>query len=415
MIDHHEPQIVLPKAHALIDPKRLDESGENTYFAAVGMVFIFLVMVNKLLREKGWFEKKNRQPVDLLQFLDLVALGTVCDMMPLIKANRAFVSTGLKVMRKRENKGIKALADTGKAHILKEYHLGFVLGPRINAGGRVGQSRIGFDLLTIQDDFLAEQLAEKLNQFNEKRKDIESAIFVQAREIVDTKETEDPLIVVAQRNWHPGVMGIIAGRLKEYYGRPTLAAVIAEDGTVNGSGRSISGINLGQLIMKAKEKNLLIEGGGHMMAVGFTCHEDKIEALSEFLNEEISQMLGAEPITQTLSLDAVLDTGALNFELADKLARMEPFGIGNPEPVFMLKNAQLTKAMVFGSGHLKCFFRASNGNSIVALAFGGAQTDMGQTFLNHVGEKFDLAGHLRINVWQSRKSIQFHLLDAVVG
>ncbi|MBN2675993.1 MAG: single-stranded-DNA-specific exonuclease RecJ [Alphaproteobacteria bacterium] len=415
VIDHHEPQIILPKAHALIDPKRLDESGENTHFAAVGMVFIFLVMVNKLLKDANWFQENNIDPVNLIQFLDLVALGTVCDMVPLIGANRAFVTSGLKVMHQRHNKGIKALADIGKANVLKEYHLGFVLGPRINAGGRVGKSRTGFELLTATDDFLAEQLAEKLHHFNETRKDIEGAILVQSQDIIDNEKEDLPFILVAERNWHPGVMGIIAGRLKERYGKPTLAAMIDEDGNVNGSGRSIPGVDLGRLIMKAKEKDIITEGGGHMMAVGFSCREEKLPALREFMKEEMNQILGGEPLLQILNLDAVLDAGALSFELADKLSHIEPFGMGNPEPIFMLKNAQLTKVMVFGTGHLKSFFRASNGNSLVVLAFGMAGSEVGKTLLTHVGSKFDLAGYMRINIWQGNKTIQFHLNDAVLS
>ncbi|MBN1783852.1 MAG: single-stranded-DNA-specific exonuclease RecJ [Alphaproteobacteria bacterium] len=414
VLDHHEPQILLPKAHALVDPKRLDEDGENTYFAAVGIVFLFLVAVNKLLRESGWFTENNKKPVDLLQFLDLVALGTVCDMVPLIKANRAFVATGLKIMKQRENHGIKALADVGKAGVIKEYHLGFVLGPRINAGGRVGYSRIGLDLLTAKDTLTAEILAEKLDRFNTERKEIESAIFVQAQEHIDKEdEKHTPLILIAKENWHPGVMGIIAGRLKEHYGRPTLAGVIDENGIVNGSGRSITGIDFGQLIMKAKEKGLVLEGGGHIMAVGFTCRKEKLEELRVFLKEEIQKEIGEGPLTRTLGINAVIDAGGLSFEMANTLSHLEPFGVNNHEPIFMLKNAQLAKATLFGTGHLKCFFRASNGKSLVVLLFGGSSNPLGQTVLNHIGETFDLAGHLRVNAWQGQKTIQFHLLDAV--
>lgn len=414
VLDHHEPQITLPKAHALVDPKRLDEDGKNTYFAAVGIVFLFLVAVNKLLREAGWFTENNVKPVDLLQFLDLVALGTVCDMVPLIKANRAFVATGLKVMKQRDNHGIKALADVGKAGAIKEYHLGFVLGPRINAGGRVGYSRIGLDLLTAKDTLTAEILAEKLDRFNTERKEIETAIFVQAQEHIDADEDlHTPLILIAKEKWHPGVMGIIAGRLKEHYGRPTLAGVVDENGIVNGSGRSITGIDFGQLIMKAKEKGLVMEGGGHTMAVGFTCEQGKLEELRQFLKDEIQKEIGDEPLTQTLGVNAVIDAGGISFELANTLVHLEPFGVNNHEPIFLLKNAQLSKATLFGTGHLKCFFRASNGKSLVVLLFGGSSSPLGQSLLNHIGETFDLVGHLRVNAWQGQKTIQFHLLDAV--
>ncbi len=414
VLDHHEPQISLPNAHALVDPKRLDEDGENTYFAAVGVVFLFLVAVNKLLKDEDWFSKNDKKSVDLMQFLDLVALGTVCDMVPLIKANRAFVATGLKVLRKRENYGIKALADVGKTTYIKEYHLGYVLGPRINAGGRVGFSRIGLDLLTAKDSLTAEIMAEKLDKFNVERKEIEGAILVQAQQHVDDNEDEHtPVIFVADENWHPGVMGIIAGRLKDQYGRPTLAGVIDKDGIITGSGRSIHGVDFGQLIMKAKEKGLVLEGGGHTMAVGFSCEKEKLEKLKKFLKEEVEKELGKEPLVQTINVNAVIDAGGLSYDLAKTLSHLEPFGVGNKEPVFVLKNAQLGKATLFGTGHLKCFFKASNGKTTIALLFGGTSSVLGKTLLNHIGESFDIVGHLRVNTWQGKTTIQFHLLDGV--
>ncbi|MHA1541181.1 MAG: single-stranded-DNA-specific exonuclease RecJ [Alphaproteobacteria bacterium] len=414
VLDHHEPQISLPKAHALVDPKRLDEDGENTYFAAVGVVFLFLVGVNKLLKEEKWFEENDLSPVNLMQFLDLVALGTVCDMVPLIKANRAFVATGLKILRKRENYGLKALADIGKAKYITEYHLGYVLGPRINAGGRVGASRIGLDLLTSKDVLTAEIMAEKLDKHNSKRKKIEAAILVQAKKIVDdNKDDHNPVIFVAEEKWHPGVMGIIAGRLKEHYARPTLAGVIDEDGIITGSGRSIKGIDFGKLVMKAKEKELLLEGGGHTMAVGFSCKKEKLDDLKKFLKEEIENQLNGEKLVQKINVSAILDAGALSFELAKTLSHLEPFGVNNREPIFVLKNAQLTKATVFGTGHLKCFFKASNGKSIVVLLFHGTSSKLGRAMLNNIGSSFDIVGYIRQNNWKGKTTIQFFIEDAV--
>ena len=355
VLDHHEAETRLPDICAVVNPKRLDESDEYPclkYLAAVGVVFLTVVAVNRELRKRGFYQ--NRPAPDLMKWLDLVALGTVCDVVPLLGLNRAFVRQGLKVMSLRQNCGLKALADKASlSETPTSYHLGFVLGPRINAGGRVGEASTGSRLLCATDDFQAAMLADRLDGFNALRKEIEAYVLLQAIEILEGTPQPYPIAFVYGHDWHQGVIGIVAGKLKERYGLPAFVMSVEND-EVKGSARSVPGLNIGALVMAAKEKGLLTKGGGHNMAAGFSLEEKNLEAFRRFAGEYAERALGKEKIVPTLEIDGVIGLSAATPEFADKLSLLEPFGAGNPEPRLMLGGVRIIRSDIVGSGHVRC-------------------------------------------------------------
>ena len=327
VLDHHEAETRLPDVYAVVNPKRLDESDEYPYLkymAAVGVVFVAIVAVNRELRERGFYQT-HPEP-SLIQWLDLVALGTVCDVVPLLGLNRAFVRQGLKIMAQRRNVGLRALID--KAAINEApgaFHLGFVLGPRINACGRVGEAALGNRLLCIKDDFQASILADKLNEFNAQRKEIEGYVLEKAIEMLEGTPQEYPI------------------------------AFVAGSDEVKGSARSVPGVDLGALIIAAKEKGVITKGGGHTMAAGFSLEEDKIEEFRQFVGEYVRAQIGHEAITPVIEVDGVLDLAGADQSLMDKLELLEPYGAGNSEPKLVLQRVRVSKARIVGSGHVSCF------------------------------------------------------------
>ena len=413
VLDHHEAEVKLPKIYALVNPKRLDESDDYPslkFMAAVGVVFMTVVAVNRSLRQRGFYNNDRPEP-DLKRWLDLVALGTVCDVVPLKGINRAYVSQGLKVMANRSNIGLKVLMDKANlSDIPNAFHLGYVLGPRINACGRVGDADMGNQLLCCNNDYQAELLVDKLNEFNLKRKDIENHVLLSAIEQVEGTPQEYPIAFVYGKDWHQGVIGIVAGRLKERYNVPSFVMSIEAD-EVKGSARSISQVDLGALIISAKEKGILTKGGGHIMAAGFSLEEEKIEEFKKFVGEYVIARIGDEAITPVLNIDAILDVGGANIELADYLEKLEPFGAGNTEPILMLKNVKIIKPSLIGVGHVRCVLTSDNGASIKAVAFRVGDNQIGNAMLNAKGEKFDVVGVLRRDKWNGRNEIQFIIND----
>ena len=413
VLDHHEAEVKLPKIYALVNPKRLDESDDYPslkFMAAVGVVFMTVVAVNSSLRQRGFYNNDRPEP-DLKRWLDLVALGTVCDVVPLKGINRAYVSQGLKVMANRSNIGLKVLMDKANlSDIPNAFHLGYVLGPRINACGRVGDADMGNQLLCCNSDYQAELLVDKLNEFNLKRKDIENHVLLSAIEQVEGTPQEYPIAFVYGKDWHQGVIGIVAGRLKERYNVPSFVMSIEAD-EVKGSARSISQVDLGALIISAKEKGILTKGGGHIMAAGFSLEEEKIEEFKKFVGEYVIARIGDEAITPVLNIDAILDVGGANIELADYLEKLEPFGAGNTEPILMLKNVKIIKPSLIGVGHVRCVLISDNGASIKAVAFRVGDNQIGNAMLNAKGEKFDVVGVLRRDKWNGRNEIQFIIND----
>ena len=410
VVDHHVGEAALPTALAVINPNRLDEDSPHGHLAAVGVAFLVAVAVVRGLKQHGWFE--TRPLPDLMRWLDLVALGTVCDVVPLVGVNRALVTQGIKVMARRANIGLAALADVaGIKEKPEAYHLGYVLGPRVNAGGRVGEADLGSRLLSTHDPAEAAEIARRLDGYNKDRQEIEAAVLLEAIEQVEGRPDDgSPLLLAAGENWHPGVIGIVAGRLKERYGRVT-CVVALEGGQGKGSGRSVAGLDLGAAIIAARQAGLLKAGGGHAMAAGFTVARDRLEEFSAFLGERLQAQLDGE-LVPVLELDGALDAGAVSVDLVDTLAQVGPFGSGNPEPRFAVTGARIAKADVVGSGHVRLILTGAGGKRLKAIAFRAADSEMGHALLASAGATFHLAGTLRADTWQGSTSVQLVIDDA---
>ena len=412
IIDHHEAEPILPQVYAVVNPKRLDEENSYKYLAymsAVGVGFMTLVAVNRLLRQKGFYKDKSEP--NLLQMLDLVALGTVCDVVPLRGLNRAYVKQGLKVMAAQQNVGLKNLMEVLE---LKEaptaYHLGFVLGPRINACGRVGDATLGSKLLCSENDVEARILAEKFNQFNIERKEIENYVLLQAIEQIEGKVTDYPMAFAYGEDWHQGVIGIVAGKLKERYNVPAFVMSIEPDG-VKGSARSIDGIDLGALIISAKEKGIITEGGGHIMAAGFSLKKEQITEFEQFVGNYIESRIGKEKIAPVLNVDCVMHLTGVTEQFAEDLSKLEPYGTDNPEPLIMLKNVMINRPQTVGNGHVRCFLSTAMGGNLPAIAFRCTDNEIGHALLEQRGEVYDIVGMVKIDCWQNRKKVQFIIKD----
>lgn len=428
VVDHHQAEPRLPKAAAVVNPNRLDEDSPVTHLAAVGLAFLLTVAVNRGLREAGWFTQKQMREPDLLSLLDLVALGTVCDVVSLTGLNRAFVAQGLRVMAGRRNVGLNALADVAKMESVPEaYHLGFILGPRVNAGGRVGQSDLGATLLATENRAEALEIAKRLDVFNTERKAIEADVQEQAiaevERMADAKGTLPSAIVVAGEGWHPGVIGIVAGRLKERYDRPSLV-IGFPDGYQQpgkGSGRSLTGIDLGSAIIAAHQAELLLAGGGHAMAAGLTIAADQVDAFRAFLIARVDKVVAEGLGAPSLTLDAALSPSGATLELVETLSRLAPFGMGNPQPRFLLTGGRVTHADIVGTDHVRFTVQGRETGSkatggaatrLKGIAFRVADEPLGQALLNAKGRSLALAGTIRLDEWQGRREVKLHLEDA---
>ncbi len=411
VIDHHVGEPSLPRACAVINPNRIDESNGLGNLAAVGVAFLLAVALNRELRRAGWY--KTRPEPDLLSSLDLVALGTVCDVVPLTGLNRALVAQGLKVMQARGNIGLAALSDVaGLAERLDAYHVGFILGPRVNAGGRVGQSDLGVRLLSTSDPVEARSLAAELDRLNGERREIEARVLDQAIEQAERGDKRAPLIFVSGADWHQGVIGIVASRLKERFNRPAMVASISA-GVAKGSGRSLPGVAMGPMVIAARQAGLLINGGGHAMAAGFTAEEAKLGAFRDFLAARIRDSLGdVEPVPE-LGIDGALSVNAATPALAGILEKLAPFGTGNSEPRFALPNLRILRADVAGESHLRLILGEGAGTArLKGIAFRALESPLGPALLKGQGQGFHLAGHLRANNWQGREEVQLVIDDA---
>jgi single-stranded-DNA-specific exonuclease len=410
VVDHHEAEPDLPQVYALVNPNRLDEDSPHGHLAAVGVTFLLVVAVNRVLKEAGWFG--GRPVPDPLQWLDVVALGTVCDVVPLQGVNRALVTQGLKVMARRTNTGLSALSDVaGIRERPDAYHLGYVLGPRVNAGGRVGEAGLGHLLLCSDDPPAAAEMARRLDGYNRDRQEIEAAVLLDAIEQVESRPDDGlPLLLAAGEGWHPGVIGIVAGRLKERYNRP--ACVVALDGeTGKGSGRSVPGLDLGAAIIAARQAGILTAGGGHAMAAGFTVPRGRLDEFRSFMAERLQAQLSGE-LVPVLELDGALDCAGCNVELIETMKQLGPFGAGNAEPRFAVSAARIVKADVVGQGHVRLILAGQGGHRLKAIAFRAADSEMGLCLLRSAGSTFHLAGTLRADSWQGNTSVQLIVDDA---
>lgn len=417
IIDHHLSGTVLPNADAIVNPNRFDEPSQYKYLAAVGVAFLFCVAVNSNLRKMNFFESK--QEVSLINFLDIVAIGTICDMVPLEPLNRAFVVQGLKILNKQLNQGINAFCKLLNIEgLITTYHLGYVFGPRINAGGRVGEALLGSKLLSTESLDEALSIAKKLELYNQERKSIENTVFDQALEQTLALNKNDSLIMVAGENWHPGVIGIVAGRLKEIYNKP-VAVLSIEDNIAKASCRSINFVDFGSAIVRAKEHNIIVNGGGHKMAAGFTVLKDKIPALKEFLLQEFYKDLEQSRNREDRYYDAHLSTGAMNIDLAKQVEQLGPFGPSNPEPRFILSNIFIAKASIFANNHISCFVgcreRGNLTNLIKANAFRATESDLAEVLINSSNKILSLVGYIRINRWRGRENVEFNIEDVIIN
>ena len=425
VVDHHAAEPRLPPAVAVVNPNRLDQTGDQIggpqdrarlgALAAVGVAFLLVVALNRALRDGGWYAETGCEAPDLLGLLDLVALGTVCDVVPLAGLNRALVKQGLKVMARRGNAGLAALCDVARLEARPEaYHAAFLLGPRVNAGGRVGEAGLGARLLTCDDPAEARDMAGRLDAYNEERRTIEAAVLDEALARVEAGESDTAgLVFAAGEGWHPGVIGIVASRLKERTGLPAMVVALdPETGLGKGSGRSVRGVDLGAAVIAARQAGLLINGGGHAMAAGLTVAPDKLVPLRAFLSERIGAALAAAGYRPALGFDGALQTGGADAGLVREIERCAPFGAGNAQPRFGLAAARILRADVVGDGHVRCALGGTDGGRLKGIAFRALDGALGPALLGTAGRPLHVAGKLRLDTWAGGDAVQFVIEDA---
>ncbi len=417
VVDHHQAEAKLPDAVAVVNPNRVDEEPGYGQLAAIGVSFITVVGINRELRKRSWYQEQDIAEPGLLNWLDLVALGTICDMVPLTGINRAMVTQGLKIMAMRKNIGLKALSDVASINEPPgTYHAGFLLGPRVNAGGRVGRSEAGTILLSTDDEQEASRISQELNTYNAERKTIEAMVLEDAMGQVSNKigvgGIVPPVIIASNVGWHPGVIGIAAGRLKEHFNRPTIVIAIDENGDAKGSGRSIMGVDLGAAITAARQSEILTAGGGHAMAAGLSMRQENIKNLGNFLNERLKNKVDDAITTLSLKLDGVLNLSAVNAALVDDLDKVGPYGQGNAQPRFAFSNVLLTYVDIVGKDHVKCTLKSGDGSTVKAMAFRSADKPLGQLLIESRGKNIKIAGTIRNNHWNGRTTAEIFIDDA---
>ena len=414
ILDHHNAESRLPEAYAVVNAKRLDEAPDHPchHLAAVGVTFLFVVALNAELRKNGFYS--DRPEPNLKQYLDLVAFGTVCDVVRLRGVNRLLVRAGLKEIQAGHNKGLQALCQRVQINgPVQTYHLGYILGPRINACGRIGQSDLGMQLLSCADPVKAAVLAEELESLNAVRRQKEADVMLQAMEQVESEAQKHLFLVVKGDNWHQGVVGIVAGRLKDRYNLPVFALSI-EGEEIKGSARSVAGVDIGTLIMNALAKGLITRGGGHPMAAGFSLRVDQLDGFVKYLEEVITpEALKDNPTA--LMADAVVDIGGLTLNLIAELDPLEPYGEGNPEPRFIIPNARLVYVNLLKNGHVACSFAGPNGQRVGAIAFKVADTEIGTALLAGMNQSFHLLGTLKKDIWNGSTKVQIQLQDVMAA
>lgn len=413
IVDHHQCATTLPAAFAVVNPNRLDEvpdAAVHGNLAAVGVAFLLGAALLRALRTRGFFA--DRAEPALIELLDLVALGTVADVARLTGFNRALVTQGLKIMARRGNIGLAALMDAARlTKAPTATDMGFALGPRINAGGRVGKSDLGVRLLTTSDPDEAAEISQELNRLNEERRAIEAGVLEEALAMSE-RAGNAPVAIVAGNGWHPGVIGIVAGRLKEKLHRPAIVIAVGEDGVGKGSGRSISGVDLGAAILAAKETGLLVAGGGHAMAAGLTVEADKLDALGAFLNERLAADVERASGDRALLIDAVLAPRGISPLWCEAIESAGPYGAGWPAPRVATGPVRIVEAGIVGTDHVRLIVSGDDGARFKAIAFRSAETELGQTLLHARGRKLWLAGRAKRDDWGSRPAAELHLEDA---
>ena len=414
VIDHHQMGTEMPPAVALVNPNRQDDLSGLGYLCAAGVVFLTLVATARVLRGRAFYKEGMKAP-DLLQMLDIVALATVCDVVPLVGLNRALVVKGLTVMHAQQNFGLRELAKIARLDgPASPYHLGFMLGPRINAGGRIGDAALGARLLCSDDPHEAQEISEQLEMLNRERQAAEATMLEQAIAEADAEigDGEGPAVLVTESDhWHPGIVGLLASRLKDRFHRPTFAIAFDAMGKGSGSGRSISGVDIGSAVRAAVDAGILVKGGGHAMAAGLTVEREKLGALRAFLDEHLSQSVQKVQGVQTLKIDGALTAGSATLKLIEMLEHAGPYGAGHPSPVFAFPAHRVQFAKIVGKDHVSVTLASGDGAKLRAIAFRAADTPVGKSLLNMRGHPIHVAGTLGVNTWQGTKNVQLRIMD----
>jgi len=414
VIDHHQADEELPVAAAVVDPNRVDDLSGLGHLAAVGLVFLTLVAVTRELRRRDFWSGARSEP-DLLSLLHLVALGTIADVVPLHGLNRAFVAKGLIALRRREHPGMTALMDVARLSGPPEpWHLGFLLGPRINAGGRIGRADLGARLLLEEDPTEAARLASELDRLNRERQTIEQTTLAQAEAEALAAlglEEKGAVVLTAAQGWHPGIVGLVAARLKERYGRPAFAIALEPGGIGTGSGRSIAGVDLGRTVRRAVQEGILLKGGGHAMAAGVTLKKEALAAFRAFLEDALAEPVELARRDRALLIDGAVAAGGFNFSLADLLTRAGPFGAGNPEPILALPAHTLVYAEPLGDNHIRARLRSGDGKFVNAIAFRAMGQVLGKALLDNRDRSVHAAGPIAVDRWQGEERVQMRLVD----
>lgn len=410
VIDHHKGAAQLPEAVAVVNPNRLDEQSDYTHLAAVGVSFLLLVALNQRLRERGIVTRQS-QP-DLLQWLDIVALGTVCDVVKLTTLNRAFVAQGLKLLTARRNPGIAALLEhAGVYGEITAYHAGFVIGPRINAGGRVGQADLGVRLLSSDDPQALAPVVEALERYNEERRAIEQTVLDQAMAQAEAMP-ESTMLMVAGQGWHQGVIGIVASRLKDRFQCP-VAVIALQDGQGKASARSVSGVDIGAVIVAAREQGVIEEGGGHAMAGGFSLSEAAIAPAQAFFSERMESAFASYQASRSLSLDGAITAAMATPQTIAELERAAPYGVGNPSPVLVVEHAKVIKVDILKEQHLRLILTDASGAKLKAMCFRAIGTPLGEVLQHARGQTLHVAGSLKQDIWQGRVQVTLMISDVM--
>ena len=414
VLDHHQSEMELPKAFSIINPNRFDDNSNLKYLCAAGVCFMFLIALNKKLRDINWFKINNINEPNLINYLDLVSLGTVCDVVPLIGLNRAIVSQGLEILKKKSNLGIKTLKNIcGIETNLNTYHLGYIIGPRINAGGRVGRCSHGANLLLSKDSKEIFKIATELDLYNKERRHIENLMLKKIESNISINQ-KDPVIVLSGHNWHGGIIGIVASRLKDKYNKPTII-ISVENGTGRASARSILGFDIGMAIISAVKENILKKGGGHKMAGGFTIEENKIPKFINYINKRFQKFEKKIVKRNILMFDSKISPSALNEEFFTEINSLSPFGSGNPEPKFVIENLELLKSSIVGEKHIRSLFASQDGSVIKSVTFNAVKTNLESYLLSKKRNKINIFGKLSLNEWKGRRNVEFIIDDISVN
>ena len=414
VLDHHQSEIKLPTAYSIVNPNRFDDKSDLQYLCAAGVSFMFLVSLNRKLRSINWFNNNDKNEPNLINYLDLVSLGTVCDVVPLIGLNRAIVKQGLRVLKLKKNLGLKTLLDICNIQTNPStYHLGYLLGPRINAGGRVGKCSHGANLLLNKDPKSSFKLASELDQYNKERQMLEKDLL---QKILDkTKDySKDPVLVLYGKNWHEGIIGIVAARLKDKFNKPVIL-ISLDDKVGKASARSVVGFDIGSIIIAATQENILLKGGGHKMAGGFSIKIENIEKFKKFVFKKFLNINENLIVNKSLLFDSIIAPSAVNLEFYKKVAILSPFGSGNPEPKFVIENLKTINGKIVGEKHIKSVLIGKDGTSVKSIAFNALESDLGGYLLSKNSKSFNIAGKLSLNEWKGQSNVEFIIDDISVN